>query len=105
MIKVINNSDIEYSIGDTFDLPIFPSTADEFSAGMQLLFVVAESTQSTAIIEKTYSIREDLTFNIVLSESDKQKLPLGEYVYKIITYKNNKVVTEASGYLNVKWGA
>ena len=65
MIKVVNNSDIEYSIGDTFNLLVEPSAVDEFSVGMHLRFVVAESVQSTPLIDNTYSIGEDLTFDVI----------------------------------------
>lgn len=105
MIKVFDNSDIEYSVGDTFNLPVEPSREDEFSVGMQLRFVVAESVQSTPIIDNTYNINENLTFNVVLSEADIKRLSLGEYVYKIITYKDNQIETEVSGFFTVKWGA
>jgi hypothetical protein len=105
MLTVINNTNIEYTAGDTFNMPVTATSEGEFSAGMQLRFIVAQNTQSEYLIDNTYDINEDLVFNVILSENDIKKVPLGEYIYKIIIFKNNEIRTEKSGFFTVKWGA
>ena len=104
MIKIIDNKHLECSINDTFDLPVLPSYEGEFIDGMQLRFIVSENENEEPLIDKTYAIKDDMTFSVILGDSDKKKISLGEYIYKIITIKNGVVSTEKSGILTVKWG-
>ena len=105
MLNIVLNKNIEYTFGDTFSLTIFPGEAAEFTTGMQLRFVVAETEESEYIIDKLININDDLTFTITLTDAEKVKLPIKEYIYKMSTIKNGVVVTEKSGFFNVKWGA
>ena len=105
MIDIIKNVNLEYTKGDTFSLPVRALPGNEFSEGMQLEFVIAESEQSDPVIEKVFNVNDDLTFTVTLTDSEKKKLSLGEYIYKMITYKNNEIITEISGYFTVVWGA
>lgn len=97
--------DISYTKNDTFKLTIYPKYEGAFEAGSQLRFVIAQTEKSEYIIDKTININDDLTFTITLTNDEKSKLNLGDYLYKMIVIKNNTIVTQMSGYFNVKWGA
>lgn len=105
MIQIILEKDIEYTYGDTFTLRIYPKVEGLFENGMQLRFVIAKTEESEYIIDKMIGINEDLEFILTLNDNEKAKLPKGDYIYKLSTYKNNTIVTEKSGYFKVKWGA
>lgn len=104
MINIIENKDIEYSIGDTFSLPVRAQNDVVFTSGMVLRFIISESEQSDTLVDEKFAINDDLTFTVSLSESNKRALQLGRYFYKMIIYGNNKITTEKSGYFTVKWG-
>lgn len=105
MLNIILNTNIEYTYGDTFSLTIYPADEAEFTTGMQLRFVIAETEESEYIIDKLININDDLTFTINLLDDEKAKLPIKEYVYKISIIKNGVIETQKSGYFTVKWGA
>lgn len=105
MLTVIGNQNIEYTQGDTFELPVTQTYDGEFSSGMCLKLIISKSVIADPFIEKNFDIGDDLSFNIVLDEADKEKLTLGEYLYKIIIHKEDRIVTEKSGFFTVKWGA
>lgn len=110
MIKIIENQDknhpdIECSVGDTFSLTVYQEKDGDFEAGMQLRFVIARTEHSENLIDKRIDINEDLTFTVTLTELEKAKLNIDNYLYKCIVYKNNKMVTRTSGHFDVKWGA
>lgn len=105
MIIITNKRNIEYTKGDTFEITVWTDKENYFTPGMQLKLVIAESEQSDDLINKTFDIAEDLVFNLTLSDSEIEKLELGNYYYKLIVLKNNTVVTQQSGDFIVKWGA
>lgn len=94
---------ITYSTGDTFELSV--SNAEEFEKGAQLRFVISKDENEPYLIDCNYSL-EDCCFEISLSDEDKEKLCIGKYIYKIIIITaDDKVVTQKSGEIVVKWGA
>lgn len=109
MVRVINNKDISYSIGDTFSLPITDGGSGYLTEGMTAEFIIAENEQAEYLINNFYELVNTAgvySFDLTLSESDKQKLPLkNNYIYKIIIRKNNIISTQKSGYFSVVWGA
>lgn len=108
MVRVINNKDISYSIGDTFALSITDDGSGYLTEGMTAEFIIAENEQAEYLIDNFYEltyIAGIYSFELILSESDKQKLPLKyNYIYKIIIRKNNIISTKKSGYFSVVWG-
>ena len=103
MITIYSDGEhITYTAGDTFSLDV--SATDEFEQGAKLNFQVAENEQAVSVINKMF----DLTygcFEITLSKEEAQKLPIGNYIYKItIIDLSGNITTRKSGELTVKWG-
>lgn len=91
---------IQHTIGTTFD--VYVSTANPES-GDTLQFIVSENEKSTPIINKIY----DFTTNriqLILSESDLEKLTLGNYIYKLVYQKSGIIKCVKSGDFDVIWG-
>lgn len=105
MIKIIQKRHIEYSVDDTFSLPVREAYEGFFSENSQLVFIVAKNEQESFLIEKTFDINEDRTFLVTLNETEKKRLTPGDYIYKIRIIENNRASTEKSGDFIVKWGA
>ncbi len=104
MVNVIEKKHLEYSVDTTFNLPVYPTADGEFSESTQLRFIVSKNENDEPVIDKTFNINSDLTFWVTLTEYEKNKLELGEYIYKMQTIKNGVISTEISGYFIVKWG-
>lgn len=101
--KVILNSIINYSLGDTFNMPVTNDVpyADED----KLTFIVAENETSENKIEQVFTPTGGV-FNVNLSKTLLASLPIGTYLYKIIiTDVAGYTVTEKSGNFYVNWGA
>ena len=95
---------IEYTKGDTFNLVVQPDNA--LDEGSQLHFVVTKADTYDSVIDKTYSMRSDGTFMILLDSEDKAALLKGDYVYKMTVITATGIVdTQLSGDFIVKWGA
>ncbi len=93
---------IAYTQGDTFELEV---SSDNFETGDTCLFVIAEDESAEPVIKATFSL-QDGSFTITLTSSERGKLDLGNYIYKIvITSLNGEVITRKSGNFIVKWGA
>lgn len=103
MLTVIANKNIVWSVSDTFSLPI--TDVNGFSEGDTLIFQVATNTSAMPIINNSYSL-VDGRFMIELSVSDRAKLPIGEYIYRIIVNSiDGSITTESSGEFKAVWGA
>lgn len=101
MIK-IENENILYTYGDTFQINVSGSM---ISAGDVLRFQITRNEQNDILIDRKYH-ESDNSFNVILSDSDINKLTIGEYVYRIsIINRNNEIITRNSGHFIVKWGA
>lgn len=101
----IKPTGIEHSISDTFIFTVSPASNETFDDNSILNFVVAKQENENPIIDKSFTINEG-QFTITLTEEEKAKLPLGNYIYKMIVTSNNGIVsTEKSGFLDVIWGA
>lgn len=97
---------IEYSTNDTFVFNVSPINQETFADGSALKLIISNSETSEPIIEKTFSLNADNTFNITLTEDETDKLSIGRYVYKIIIIDESGVIsTQKSGFLDVIWGA
>ena len=102
MNKVTKNG-ISHTKGDTFLFEV--TTNEQFSEGLTLKFVVAENEESKLIIQNNYYV-SDNKFLVSLNESDESKLDIGIYVYKMILLNlSGQIITQASGELEIKWGA
>lgn len=104
MIKIYSNGDkITYTAGDTFVMNV--TTADSFDEGSTLTFKIAQNETSEDIISKEFSLN-GTGFEVSLSEEDRDLLPIGEYIYKLVLKSaNDEIITRKSGEFIVKWGA
>ena len=102
MNKVTKNG-LSHTKGDTF---LFEVTANEaFSEGSTLKFTVAKNEDETPVISNNYSLSNN-TFSVSLSETDEKKLDIGIYVFKMTVLNlSGQIITQASGELEIKWGA
>lgn len=106
MIKINKKTgDISYTENDTFKMIAYQKYENTFDASSKLRFIIAKTEESEYIIDKTFDINDDLTFTLTLNDKEKAKLKLGDYKYKMVLLKNNKIVTQISGHFEVKWGA
>lgn len=101
--KILKNSIINYSLGDSFIMPV---TNDEpYNDDDKLTFVVSENETSEPAVEKTFSPAGGV-FTVNLSKASLAALPVGVYLYKIIiTDIYGNTVTQKSGNFYVNWGA
>ena len=104
MIKIYcGGENITCTAGDTFSIDI--TTADGFEPGTTLEFQVAQNEQEDSLIEKIFDLSSG-EFEIVLSEEEIKKLPIGNYIYKLTVIDPGGIIsTRKSGELTVKWGA
>lgn len=100
--KINTNGDIEYSVNDTFKIRVGMDVVEE----AYLDFIISENEESS-IINNRYRVNSDgSSFTVTLSDADKKKIPIGNYIYKIILNRaDGSVITQKSGNLKVKWGA
>lgn len=106
MIRINEDTgDISYTKDDTFKMTAYTEHEGYFKEGSKMRFVIAETEESSYIIDKTVNINDDLTFTLTLDDTEKAKLNIGDYIYKMILIENNTIVTQINGYFNVKWGA
>lgn len=106
MIKINKKTgDISYTENDTFKMIAYQKYEGTFEAGSKLRFIIAETEESSYIIDKTFDINDDLTFTLTLTDKEKAKLNIDNYIYKMVLLKDNKIVTQMSGHFEVKWGA
>lgn len=103
MIRIHNFGEkISYTKGDTFELEV---NGDNFETGDTCLFIVAEDENAEPVVKSTFKLT-DGSFEIKFTESERGKLDLGNYIYKIvITAISGDVITQKSGDFIVKWGA
>lgn len=103
MIRIYNLGEkISYTKDDTFELEV---NSDNFEAGDTCLFVIAEDENAEPVIRASFALANG-SFTITLAESERDKLDLGNYIYKIvITSLSGEVITQKSGDFIVKWGA
>ena len=98
---IISGTDISCSVNDSFLLTV--SSDDGFASGTTAEIIV--KGESEDIIDKRFAASGG-EITIELSESDRQKLPEGDYMYKIkIQSPDGTVTTVISGEFLVKWGA
>lgn len=106
MIKINEETGgISYTENDTFRMIAYQETEGIFEEGTQLRFIIAKTEVSEYIIDKTFNLNDDMTFTITLTDAEKKRLILGDYIYKATIIKNNTIVTRKSGDFTVKWGA
>lgn len=104
MITISNNSNIEYTTGDTFKIIVSSDTS--FLAGSVLRFQIAENNGDSVVINNNYNLSDSGDFTISLTTSETAKLVIGDYVYRItIIDADRDITTEKSGNFKVKWGA
>lgn len=104
MLRIVDDSDFEYSVNDTFILPI-EVEGDGFDENSKMRMIIAKDEISESIVDNTFGF-SDGGFVISLSGEDKKKLVPGSYIYKLIsTAADGMVITEISGNFRVKWGA
>ena len=104
MLEMDNYYNISYSVGDNFDLIIGPDDDEVFSTGDTMSFAVYKAETETPLFTKTVTLT-DGEFEIVLTENEISKLPVGNYYYKIKYVSSGITVTQISGNFIVKWGA
>ena len=104
MIKIYSGGDkITYTVGDTFEISV--SSAEGFDAGMTLKFQIAKSEDMPLLIDTVFEL-ENTEFSVTLTDEEKEKLPIGEYIYKfVLISQDGEIITQKSGELIVKWGA
>lgn len=101
MLTVINNTDIEYTHGDSFNLNV---SSDIGIPGGAILRMQINTDEETNIINTTFSQGEN-GFDIELTADQRSLLPVGNYIYRLSVVDGADIVTEKSGNLKVKWGA
>ena len=105
MLTIVNNTDIEYTKDDTFEMAV---TSDGgFDEGTQLVFAIAQGEESVPAVNRCYDLNPDGGFTVRLLAEDKARLPIKEsYIYKLVLKEaDGTVITQKSGYFTVKWGA
>lgn len=104
MINIILGSTIEYTKDDDFNMKV--ESESELTTNDRLRFVIAKDETSEPVVDNSYFVNSDLTFILTLSSEDKERLLLGDYIYKLILISaDGKVITQLSGDFIVKWGA
>lgn len=104
MIKIYSGGEkISYTAGDTFILNV--SAAEGFEENSSLKFCIAKNEASEYVIDSDFSLT-DGRFTIGLTDEEKSKLQIGDYIYKMtVVGGDGKIVTQKSGEFTVKWGA
>lgn len=104
MIKIFSGGEkISCSMEDTFSLAI--ESENGFESGTKLKFQVAENEDGELLVDKIFTLNGTI-FQIKLIKEEKEKLGLGEYIYRIVLLSpDESVITQKSGELEVKWGA
>ena len=103
IIKKPNSADIYYTKDDTFKITV--GSNGEFEEGSSLKFIIAKNEEENPLVEEIFQLNENV-FDITLNNPNKDKLAIGEYIYKIVlTNSSGEVVTQVSGNFIVKWGA
>ena len=104
MIQIYSAGDkITYTAGDSFEITV--SSADGFPIGAILKLQVAKNEIEPLLIDTIFEL-ENEKFYVVLTDAEKEKLPIGEYIYKLVLVsKTGEIVTQKSGEMIVKWGA
>lgn len=102
MIKLLNEGKtIEYTQGDTFELVV---SGEEAVENTMLRFVISADEASSPIIDEQYQYSDE-RFVIVLTSNERERLPIGNYIFKIsLIDVSGRVITYLSGDLIVKWG-
>ncbi len=103
MVLIYSNGEkITYTAGDTFLMEV--SSDEGFDEGAQLKLQIAESETAPLIVDATFS-QINGGFAVTLSEREKEKLTLGNYIYKLVLVSiAGEIITQKSGDLIVKWG-
>ena len=104
MINIYSDGQqITYTAGDTFFIDV--TSVEGFEEGTKLNFQIAENEQSESVVDSVYEL-SDGAFEIVLSDAEKERLSIGNYIYKIaVVDAGGDIITRKSGELIVKWGA
>lgn len=104
MVLIYSNGEkITYTAGDTFLMEV--SSAEGFEEGAQLKLQIAESETAPLLVDATFS-QVGGGFEVILSDREKEKLTLGNYIYKLVLVSvAGEIITQKSGDLIVKWGA
>lgn len=102
MVFIANNSDLLYAHGDDFSLDI--SIGDYTDNIQKIRLQIAKNGVDDIIIDTNTTITNG-NASFILSDVQKQKLELANYVYRIsLIDSDGKIDTEKSGILKVKWG-
>lgn len=100
---IISGTDISYSVNDSFQLTI--SSDSDFDSGTNAEIIIKSDETAEDVIDKRFAASGGV-IEITLSESDRQRLSEGDYIYKIkIQEPDGTVTTVISGEFRVKWGA
>lgn len=104
MVLIYSNGEkITYTAGDTFLMEV--SSAEGFDEGAQLKLQIAESETAPLLVDATFN-QVDGGFEVTLSEREKGRLSIGNYIYKLVLVNiAGEIITQKSGDLIVKWGA
>lgn len=103
MLTIENGVNISYTLGDTFELKV--NAKNGFTENSTLRFVIAQNQTAEPLIKNTYNI-QDGAFYVTLSQTDKEKLEINDYIYKLtLIGADGTIVTQKSGDFFVKWGA
>lgn len=105
MLRMIEKTEnLIYPVGDTFAFSVEPKVGS-FADGSTLELIISRDIDSEPLIDNTYSLAVT-AFNVDLSESDRKKLTIGNYIYKFILKGiDGTVFTQLSGNLYVTWEA
>ena len=96
------HADISATDIDTFQIAV---ETDSYEEGQTLQFQISESETAEPIINKIFSA-EDAVFTVVLTENEKNRLSLENYLYRMtLLDTNGEKITTMSGNLTMKWGA
>ncbi|MBO5060228.1 MAG: hypothetical protein J6C82_04875 [Clostridia bacterium] len=103
MVKILNfGRHIKYTKGDTFELPV--GTDGTYGEGTYLKFQIAKSEETDILIDHQETM-SDNAFLVTLTDEEKAKLQLGEYIYRIQVFPiNGGRYTQLSGDFSVVWG-
>lgn len=101
MIAVLNEGRIiKYTNGDSFELIV---TADEADDNTMLRFIVSIDETSQPLIDEQFQYQNG-KFIITLTDTERNSLEIGNYIFKILLISGSNKTTELSGDFIVMWG-
>jgi len=83
----VKNNNLQMAEGDFGVKLPFRIKGFELAAGDSVKFVIKSVLNGTEILSKTYDSFSENSFDLELTESESERLPVGNYVYRLDAYQ------------------